>query len=200
MRMVCRSLVLIATIVVQIPSHAAGPRVAPVPENQRTDEQRTIAAKFSSSGIPNAVATYLHHPALADHVFPYERYASSDSTLPPRHRALVGLRTAWLTRSNYLWAHRAAESRRAGFTSGEFTRVAQGPDAAGWDAFEALVLRAADELHVDSFVSDATWNALKTFLDTRRLMELVQNVAFYNMVVRVLVPCGVELEPGTTKT
>jgi hypothetical protein len=40
---------------------------------------------------------------------------------------------------------------------------------------------------------------LKTFLDTRRLMELVQNVAFYNMVVRVLVPVGVELEPGTVK-
>jgi len=31
------------------------------------------------------------------------------------------------------------------------------------------------------------------------LMELVQNVAFYNMVVRVLVPVGVELEPGTVK-
>ncbi|HKN12020.1 MAG TPA: hypothetical protein VJX68_02400 [Candidatus Binatus sp.] len=25
------------------------------------------------------------------------------------------------------------------------------------------------------------------------------NVAFYNMVVRVLVPVGVELEPGTTR-
>jgi alkylhydroperoxidase family enzyme len=48
-------------------------------------------------------------------------------------------------------------------------------------------------------VSDATWNALKSFLDTKRIMELVQNVAFYNMVVRVLVPVGVELEPGTTK-
>jgi hypothetical protein len=27
-------------------------------------------------------------------------------------------------------------------------------------------------------------------------MELVLNVAFYNAVVRVLVPCGVEIEPG----
>jgi hypothetical protein len=48
-------------------------------------------------------------------------------------------------------------------------------------------------------VSDPTWNALKTFLDTKRIMELVQNVAFYNMVVRILVPVGVELEPGTVK-
>ena len=30
-------------------------------------------------------------------------------------------------------------------------------------------------------------------------MDLVQNVAFYNMVVRVLVPLGVEVEPGVKK-
>jgi len=29
-------------------------------------------------------------------------------------------------------------------------------------------------------------------------MELVQNVAYYNMVVRILVPLGVELEPDAT--
>ena len=49
MRIVCASLVLIATLVIQIPSDAAGPRVAQVPESQRTDEQRSIAAKFASS-------------------------------------------------------------------------------------------------------------------------------------------------------
>jgi alkylhydroperoxidase family enzyme len=61
------------------------------------------------------------------------------------------------------------------------------------------VIRYAVEATNNVRVTDATWNALKTFLDTRRLMELVQNVAFYNMVVRVLVPVGVELEPGTVK-
>jgi hypothetical protein len=30
-------------------------------------------------------------------------------------------------------------------------------------------------------------------------MELVMNVAFYNAVVRILVPCGVELEPDAGK-
>ena len=195
MRIVCASLVLIATLVVQIPSDAAGPRVAPVPENQRTDEQRSIAAKFASSGMPNAVATYSNHPALADHVLPYEHYASSDSTLPPRHRALIGLRTAWLTRSHYLWAHRAAESRRVGFTNEELRRVAQGPDAMGWDRFEALVLRAADELHLDSFVSDATWNALGARYDTNQLVDLVDGVGVFTMHAGAINSLGVEIEP-----
>src|SRR5580704_565401 len=195
MRIIHPSLILIATLVVEIASGAAGPRVAPVPENQRTDEQRSIAAKLGSSGLPNAVATYLNHPALADHVLPYEHYASSHSTLSPRHRALIGLRTAWLTRSNYLWAHRAAESRRAGFTNQELRRVAQGPDAMGWDAFEALVLRAADELHVDSFVSDATWNALRARYDTNQLVDLVDGVGVFTMHAGAINSLGVEIEP-----
>jgi 4-carboxymuconolactone decarboxylase len=195
MRIVRAPIVLIATLVIQIPSGAAGPRLAPVPANQWTSEQRSIAEKFGSSGMPNAVATYLTYPALADHVLPYERYAASDSTLPPRHRALIGLRTAWLTRSNYLWAHRAAESRRVGFTNEDLRRVAQGPDARGWDAFEALVLRAADELHVDSFVSDATWNALSARYNTNQLVDLVDGVGVFTMHAGAINSLGVEIEP-----
>src|SRR5215510_5583369 len=145
MRNAVASLVLLSALIVQ--ARAAGPRVAPVPESQRSDEQRSLAAKYASSDMPNAVATYLNHPALADHILPFEHYVSSESTLPPRHRALLGLRTAWLTRSNYLWAHWVAPSRRAGLTNAEVRRVAEGPDTRGWDAFEATVLRAADELH-----------------------------------------------------
>ena len=47
--------------------------------------------------------------------------------------------------------------------------------------------------------SAARLEALRSFLDNRRIMELVMNVAFYNAVVRILVPCGVELEPTAKK-
>lgn len=102
-------------------------RMAPVPASQQSSEQRALAARFAPSGMLNAVATYLNHPSLAEHILPFEHYVSSESGLPPRHRALLGLRTAWLTRSNYLWAHRAAAARRIGVTSEELTRVAHGP-------------------------------------------------------------------------
>ena len=61
------------------------------------------------------------------------------------------------------------------------------------------MIRYAVEATSNVRVTDATWNALKTFLDTSRMMELVQNVAYYNMVVRLLVPVGVELEPDATR-
>jgi len=188
------SLVLVTAVIAQIPSHAAGPRVPPVPEHQRTAAQQSLAAQFASSGMPNAVVTYLNHASLAEHILPYERYASSDSTLPPRHRALLALRTAWLTRSNYLWAHKAAAGRRDGITSDELRRIAQGPDAAGWEAFEATLLRATDELHVDSFISDATWQALSARYNTNQLIDVIDGVGAYTMHAGALNSLGVEIE------
>ncbi len=184
------------SVLLQIPSHAAGPRIAPVPEQQRSSEQQSIAARFASTGMPNAVATYLNHPALADHILPYEHYVWSDSTLPPRHRAILGMRTAWLTRSDYIWAHRAGAARQAGLTDEALRRIAQGPEANGWDGFEATLLRAADELHVDSFVSDPTWRALSARYDTNQLIDLVDSVGALTMHAGAINSLGVEIESG----
>jgi 4-carboxymuconolactone decarboxylase len=174
--------------------HSAGPRLAPVPEGQQTDEQKKIAAQFASEDMPNAVATYLHQPSLARDILPNEHYVSSESTLAARDRALVALRTAWLTHSTYLWAHYAAGAKRAGLTDDEPRRVAQGPDAEGWNSFEAALLRAADELHVDSFVSDATWHTLAERYDVNQLVDLIYGVGDITMHAGALNSLGVEIE------
>jgi alkylhydroperoxidase family enzyme len=188
--------VMLATLAIQVSSQAAGPRVSPVPENQQTDQQRALATQFASSGIPNAVATYLHHPALAEHILPFEHYASSNSGLPTRDRSLLVLRTAWLTRSGYLWAHRVAAARQAGLTTDELRRIAEGPNAPRWDPFDAMLLRAADELHVDSFVSDATWQALRARYDINQMVDVVDTVGTLTMHAGAINSLGVEIEPG----
>ncbi len=177
-------------------------RVAPVVEAQRTNEQRAIAAQFASSGMTNAVWTYLHYPALGQSLLTHERYVSNESTLPPRHRMLLGLRTAWLTRSDYLWAHRAAAARRAGFTADDLRRVAEAPDAR-WDAFEGTLIRAADELHVDAFLSDESWRVLTEGrmgqrYDINQMIDLVDTVGAYTIHAGVLNSMGVQVEPGLT--
>ena len=190
------SIVLVTTLIAQAPSHAAGPRIAPVPESQRSAEQKALAERFASSTIPNAVATYLNHPLLAEHILPFEHYVSSDSGLPPRDRSLVILRTAWLTRSDYLWAHRAGAARQAGVTTDELRRIAEGPGANRWDTFDAVLLRAADELHLDSFVSDATWQALSERYNTNQLVDLVDTVGTLTMHAGAFNSLGLEIEPG----
>jgi len=198
MKIAAAPLVVAAALLFQVPAHGAGPRVTPVPEAQRTAEQQALAARFGSTGLPNAVAAYLNHPVLAEHILPYEHYVWTASTLPKRHRALIGLRTAWLTRSEYLWAHRTGAARDAGLTDDDLQRIARGPRASGWDTFEATLLRAADELHVDSFVSDATWHALSARYNTNQLVDLVDGVGAITMHAGAFNSMGVEIEPDTT--
>jgi 4-carboxymuconolactone decarboxylase len=174
---------------------SAQPRIAPVPESSFTDAQKQIVAKFGLDGkAPNDLLIYVNHPVLARNILPFERYISNESTLTPRHRELLMLRTAWLCHSAYIWAHHAQAARNAGISSDELTRVARGPDAPGWEGFEATLLRAADELHASAFVSDPTWSALTARYDTRQVMDAVFTVAEFTMVAGTLNSTGVQIE------
>jgi alkylhydroperoxidase family enzyme len=63
-----------------------------------------------------------------------------------------------------------------------------------FSAAERAVMRYAAEATQQVTVSSATFEALRSVLSPEHLVELVCQVAFYNMVVRVLVPLDVELE------
>jgi alkylhydroperoxidase family enzyme len=176
----------------------AVPRVSPLPEAERSAEQRELAARFASLGMANAVGTYLRYPALAAAILPYTEYLLTASTLPARHREILWLRAAWLSRSNYLWAHRVPPARRAGLTAAEIERVAAGPDDRSWGAFEAALLRAVDELHVDAFVSESTWEILAERYDANQLTDLVYGVGEITMHADVANTLRFEIEPGIT--
>jgi alkylhydroperoxidase family enzyme len=177
----------------------ADARLAPVPERDWTPAQRSIVAAFAVDGRPtNALRTYLHHPALAENILPFERYIAGESTLSARHRELLILRTAWLCRSQYVWALHADRARRAGIGSDELARIVRGPDAPGWQPLEAVLLRAVDELLVDAFVSDSTWAALSMRFDTRQMMDAVFTVAEFTMVAGTVNSLGVEIDDWLT--
>ena len=61
---------------------------------------------------------------------------------------------------------------------------------------ERAVLRFSKEATENGMVSDTTWNTLRGFFDVRQAMEVVLTVAWYNCVVRILLPLQIEHEPG----
>jgi alkylhydroperoxidase family enzyme len=190
---------VVVVLVVALASAVSGaePRLAPVPESQWTEAQRALVARFGRDGrATNALRVYLHHPVLAENILPFERYIASDSTLEPRHRELLILRTAWLARSEYVWAQHADLARKAGINGDELTRIARGPDAPGWKPFESALLRAVDELLVDSFISDSTWAALTAQFDTKQVMDAVFTVTEFTMVAGTVNSLGVPLDEG----
>ena len=153
------------------------PRVPPLPESEWTAEQRAIVETYAPDGNSgNALRTLLRVPALANRVLPLLTYVANESTLSPRHRAILILRTAWLTQSANLWATHASRAGEAGLTDDEVLRVAEGP-AEGWSEFEAVLIGLADQLFRNASVTDATWDRLSAEYDLYNLVDAVVTVS-----------------------
>ena len=168
-----------------IPAHRlTEARVPPLPEAEWTAEHRALVAKYAPDGSPgNALETLMRVPSLADRVFPLLTYVANDSTISPRHRTMLILRTAWLTQNANLWATYASRADAAGLTAEEVVRVAAGPvarvaegDTEGWSEFEGFLIGMADQLFRNSSVSDLTWEVLSEQYDVLNMMDAVVTV------------------------
>lgn len=121
------------------------------------------------------------------------------NTIPARDRELLTLRTAWLSRGEYIWAsHHDSYATKAGLTPEEVSRVTKGPDAKGWNTFDSALLRSADELHTSRFISDGTWKALGERYTDRQRLEVIMTVAAYTSLAMYFNSTGGQIEPGHT--
>ena len=174
------------------------PRIAPVPEDQWTPEQREIAAPMEArtGQVLNIFRTQLAHPDAMRAFLAFGSYVlSKRNTLPARERELVILRVGYLCRSGYEWTQHHRIGLNAGLTTEEIERIKRGPDA-GWSPADAVLLRATDELHADQFVTDATWSALRAHFDEKQCVDLIYTVGQYTMVSMMLNTLGVQLDAG----
>lgn len=142
----------------------------------------------------NIFATLARHPRLMKRWSAFGGVLLYGGALPARERELLILRTGYLCRSPYEWGQHVPIGRAAGLTDDEIARVANGPDDSGWSTDDADVLRAADELHADSRISDATWEALASRWDEQQLIEVCMVVGQYHLVAMTLNSLGVEPE------
>lgn len=175
---------------------AAAVAVAAVPALAQEEAPPRIPPLDSVEEGINITRTLANHPALAEAWLGFARYVLGDNTLPPRDRELLILRIGYLCGSEYEWGQHTRIARSVGVTDDEILRVIDGPDAAGWSPLDSALLRAVDELHHDSEVSDDTWAALSAHYDTRQLMDLVFTVGQYNLVSMALRTFRVPLDEG----
>ena len=116
-------------------------------------------------------------------------------TIPLRDKELLILRTAWLSRGDYVWGRHNVMGQNAGLTDEEIQRITRGPDAPGWSDFDATLLRAADGLHLSRFVSETTWDALAERYTQEQLVEVVLIVGNYTQLTMFQNTLGVQLPP-----
>jgi alkylhydroperoxidase family enzyme len=172
-------------------------RVTPLPADQCDERTEELLAglRGRSSEDMNLFATLARHPRVL------KRWSAFGGTLlngdlPARDREILILRTAWNCGAGYEWAHHVPIAGRAGLTADEIARLGTAGGDAGWPSGEDALVRAADELHRDGVVGDATWKALADRYDDAQLIELCMVVGQYHLVAFTVRSLGIETEPG----
>ncbi|HEX7478573.1 MAG TPA: carboxymuconolactone decarboxylase family protein [Polyangiales bacterium] len=173
------------------------PRIEPLPLAQLPEEFRKYMSATPDAPVLNVYRTVARHAKLAKRWLVFGTHVLAKSTLPGRDRELLILRTGFRCGSEYEWGQHAAIALIEGISDQEIVAIGHGPEHPQWNAFDAALLRAADELHDDSFVSEPTWQALTTRYNEAQMLDLLFAVGQYTLVSMVLNSCGVQLEPGT---
>lgn len=150
-----------------------------------------------ADGAPyNVMATIALHPELLRRFTSLLLHTLTKSTLSARDRELVILRVGVLCRSSYEFAQHAVIAECCGLSAAEVDRVKSGPSAMGWSDTDRDLLRAVDELHHDSTLSDKTWAALARRYSIQQILDILATVGNYHLVAFVVNACAVELDPG----
>ena len=173
------------------------PRVMPLPRAEWDAEVTEILnATQMGGGVLNIFKTLARHPKLLKRWLVFGNHVLFKATIGARERELLILRTGWNCRAEYEWGQHVVIGRQVGLSDEEIQRISVGPEAPGWDPFDAALLRAADELHGEQRIGDATWKALAARYDTQQLIDVVFAVGQYTLVSMALNSLGVPLDEG----
>ena len=181
------------------------PRLPVLPPEERTRRQQEVLDEISMVVVDGvrkpredkvALEILIRHAELYKaHVEVAQKYLS-DCEMDIRDRELAILRIAWLSQAPFEWGSHVKIARRNGITSEEIERVIGGSSAPGWRKRDRAIVRAMEELHFDSMITDETWADLQEFYNDKKLIELVilagqyKTVAYYQNSLRLPLPEG----------
>jgi alkylhydroperoxidase family enzyme len=171
------------------------PRLPALQRDEWNDKAAEVMAKIETSGEAfNVYKTMANVPDLFKRWVVFATHIMFKNSLSIRDRELLILRIGWLTKSGYEYSQHVRIALENGFTEADIERVKNGSGAEGWDEKEGALVKAAEELRDDSFISDATWTTLSKHFSTENMADIIFTVGNYNMLAMALNSFGVQLD------
>ena len=99
-----------------------------------------------------------------------------------------------VTGAQYEFNHHWNSAIAAGLRREQLEQLASFETSNEFDDRERAVIRYAREATLQIEVSDAAWSDLRSHLGLRETMDIVVAVAWYNAVVRMLIPLQIQME------
>ena len=174
------------------------PRFEPLSDADLTPEQAEALEPMRPGPVLNIFRTLAHAPKALTRFNAWGGYVlSRRNDLPAREREIVILRTGFLCKSGYEWTQHHRIGLREGLSAEEIERIKAGAGA-GWSAADAALIKAADELHADQFITEPTWAELGKHFSDKQRMDVVFTCGQYTQVSMILNTFGVQLDEGQT--
>lgn len=181
------------------------PRLPPLPPEERSARQQELFEKIGMVVVDGvrkertdkaALEILMRHAELYDAHMAVAQKFLSDGEMTIRDRELAILRLAWLSQAPFEWGSHVVIARRNGVTPEEIERIIEGSSVPGWSRQDRAIIRAIEELHHDSMITDETWAELETFYNDKKLIELIilagqyKTVAYYQNTLRLPLPAN----------
>lgn len=178
-------------------------RIAPLDEATLGERERELIARMRDltafpreQPIHTFFATLAHQPAFFEAYMQLGITAMGSATLGLRERELLILRTGWLCGAPYQFGEHVISGKAAGLDGDDIERIKQGSSASGWSDADRSLLAAAEELHADAMISEATWASLAAWLAPGELIELMMIVGHYHLTAFIQNSLRFGLNPG----
>jgi alkylhydroperoxidase family enzyme len=156
-----------------------------------------LLRRFSMFDLPvNILKALANHEVLMSRWNPLANHLLTTSTLTPRQRELVILRTARNVGAEYEWSHHVVFAKKAGIDPEEINRLQSQSTDSAWSDGDAIVLRATDELCQSMDLCDETWGSLEEKFSHKQILDCIFTVGHYVMLGMAIRALRIPLDDG----
>ena len=145
---------------------------------------------------PNIFLALANIPNLLDPLLSFTREMREGAAIEARLRELSIVTVGLVTGARYEFDHHWNSALKAGLRREQLEQLAEAETSDAFDEKERAIVRYAREATLSLKVSEETWSALRRHFSLREIMDIVMAVAWYNAVVRMLLPLEIEIEDG----
>jgi alkylhydroperoxidase family enzyme len=165
----------------------------PYPTPEQLEEETAIA--LAAMKPMNVFRMLARADSLAPPIFETTTrlFTKGRTHLRPRLRQVAILSVAGNAGFNYLVAHHEPISLKVGLNAQEIAAAKTGKGE-GLNDLERAVARFAEESTITGDVSDEAFQAVRSMMDDRELVELSITIGLYNCLGRVLNALRVDIE------
>jgi alkylhydroperoxidase family enzyme len=144
--------------------------------------------------LPNLFRMLMYNPAIAGTWFDFMSATRKESCLDGRTRELVILNVAALMGAGYPTNDHVPIALKDGVSQAEIEALIERKDISVFGDRDRAVLAYAGAMTQSVQVPQAVFDAARSHLDERELVELTVLVGAYNMVARFLEALSIDLE------